>query len=196
VRGDLERPPIEVDVRAVCSTELDLRGEVEQGRFHEGLFAQVAAVEIPLPPLRHRRRDIPRLSRHFLAEHARSRGAAITLGRDALDLLQRYDWPGNLDELRAVVEDLAESLPPGAAAGAADLPESIRTRGAPDGVVVPRGTALRDVERTLIEEAMRAAGGNREKAARALGMGVRTLYRKIKAYQEAQPRPGSRRAER
>ena len=113
LHSDLERAPVEIDVRLIASTPHDLEGEVERGRFHEGLFARLTAARIDLPPLRHRRRDIPGLARFFLTEGARRRGVAVTLGRDALDLLQGYDWPGNVGELRSVIEDLIEGARPG-----------------------------------------------------------------------------------
>jgi len=182
LRSDLERPPVEIDVRLVASTPRDLEGEVERGHFHEGLFARLTAARIDLPPLRHRRRDIPRLARLFLAEAGRRRGIAVTLRRDALDLLQGYDWPGNVGEVRSVIEDLVEAARPGAAIGAADLPSEIRVQAAPGGRPLPPNATLRDAERRLIEEAMRTAAGNREKAARILGIGVRTLYRRLKVY--------------
>jgi two-component system response regulator HydG len=195
LRGGLEGPPVEINVRLVASAPHDLEATVEEGRFHEGLYAQLCATRIDLPPLRHRRRDIPRLARHFLAEHARLHGRAVTLGRDALDRLQRYDWPGNVAELRTVVESLAEELPERAILRAKDLPEEIRTRPAQEGVVISRGTPLREAERLLILDAMRTAGENREKAARLLGIGVRTLYRKLKANRTGpppEPRTGTR----
>jgi DNA-binding NtrC family response regulator len=182
VRVDLERPPVEIDVRPVGSTSRDLEGEVERGRFHEGLFARLTVARIDLPPLRHRRRDIPRLARSFLGEGPHRRGAAVTLGRDALDCLQRYDWPGNVGELRSVVEDLAVGASPGARIGASDLPKEIRSRSGVERTAPPTGATLRDAERLQIGEAIRAAAGNRVKAARILGIGVRTLYRKLKAY--------------
>jgi two-component system response regulator HydG len=182
LRADLERPPVEIDVRAIGSSALDLEGEVEQGRFHAGLYAHLAAARIELPPLRHRRRDVPRLARHFLAEALRPRGIRVSLGRTALDCLQRYDWPGNLVELRAVMESLAEAAAPESTLSEADLPEEIRSRAAPAAGSPARGEPLRDAEKRLIVDAMRAAAGNREAAARILGIGVRTLYRKIKIY--------------
>jgi two-component system, NtrC family, response regulator HydG len=182
LRGDLERPPVEIDVRVIGSSSRDLEGEVEQGRFHAGLYDHLAAARIDLPPLRHRRRDIPRLARHFLTEALRSRGGELTLARPLLDCLQRYDWPGNVGELRAVIEDLAESAPVGSVVGEADLPEEIRSRAASSAGAPPRGEPLREAEKRLIVDAMRAAAGNRERAARILGIGVRTLYRKIKIY--------------
>jgi DNA-binding NtrC family response regulator len=182
LRSDLERPPVEIDVRLIGSTTRDLEGEVERGHFHEGLFARLTAARIDLPPLRHRRRDIPRLARFFLAEGARRRGVAVTLRHDALDVLQGYDWPGNVGELRSVIEDLVEGARPRTPIGATELPPEIRAQATPGGAALPPNATLRDTERRLIEEAMRTAAGNREKAARILGIGVRTLYRRLKTY--------------
>lgn len=182
LRSDLERPPVEIDVRLIASTPQDLEGEVERGHFHEGLFARLSAARIDLPPLRHRRRDVPRLARFFLTESARRRGVSVTLGRDTLDLLQGYDWPGNVGELRSVIEDLVDGAQPRRPIGPAELPSEIRAQAPSGAAALPANATLRETERRLVEEAMRTAAGNREKAARLLGIGVRTLYRRLKAY--------------
>ncbi len=183
VRPALEGPPVEIDVRAIASTANDPSGLVGEGRMHPGLWSILSEAQIELPPLRHRRRDVPLLSRHFLSEFCREERRVLTLSRAAVDVLQRYDWPGNVRELRGVIHDIVEGGPVRGTLGVADLPPDVRAwtdRGGAERA--ERAVSLREVERRLIEEAIRASGGNREKAARILGIGVRTLYRKIKTY--------------
>ena len=183
LRPGLDQPPVEVNVRLIASSDVELEGLIEAGQLNEGLYGIVSEARVELPPLRHMRRDVGALARHFLSEFLGEAAAAITIGRDALDRLEAYDWPDNVRELREVVRQWSASAKPGATMGLDDLPLEIRERpGRGDQLLFRAGTPLADAERLLIEETLRLTRGNRERAAEMLGIGVRTLYRKLKSY--------------
>ncbi len=180
---------IKVDVRVVAATNKNLEGMVREGKFRDDLFYRLDVVPIHLPPLRERREDIPLLINAFLQEFSRQNQKKISgLSADAQDVLLRYDWPGNIRELRATVER-AVVLCRGERIGLRDLPE--RVQGLPDGARGPTsGTDpvaadlnLEKMEKTFIEQALRLSDGNVTDAAKMLGISRRTLHRKIKTYQ-------------
>ena len=174
-----------VDIRLVAATNRDLRAMVKQGSFREDLLFRLQVVTIELPPLRERTGDVPMLIDHFISELAEQHGRNVRgISPEARTLLVRYDWPGNVRELRNVVENMV-LLARSDVLGAEDVPEQVR-----EGSDSPRrgggyelaGRSLEEVERELIAVNLKLAEGNREKAAAILGMGERTLYRKIKEY--------------
>ncbi len=170
---------VAVDVRLVAATNRDLAREAETGGFRRDLFFRLAVVPVALPPLRERPDDIPLLARHFVARlAARHRVPVPELAAGALDALARHDWPGNVRELRNVLEravvvrggqPIREEdvhLPAGFAASAAPAPTlDEETR-----------------EREAALEALRHSGGNRDAAARRLGISVRTLYYRLRRW--------------
>jgi DNA-binding NtrC family response regulator len=182
--GEFERlgdeQPTRVDVRVVASTNSDLEAEVQQGRFRPDLFYTLNVVRIAVPPLRERREDIPLLARHFADRIARRLGRpAPQLAPPVLARLGAYPWPGNVRELRNAIER-ALILDPDR--GLADLDLAPASAGAP----APEGTsgperelnlrdALNKLERELLLEAHRRAGGVRKDAARLLGIDPRNL---------------------
>lgn len=169
--GSSER---EVDVRLVAATNRTLEAEVDAGRFRRDLYFRLAVVSVALPPLRERPADIPLLARHLLSSLAtRHRLAAPALAEDALDALLRYGWPGNVRELRNVLER-ALVVGNGETIRAVDL--ALHAAGPPP--VVPLAREAR--ERAAVLEALRQSGGNREAAARLLGVSVRTLYYRLR----------------
>ncbi|MFH1144823.1 MAG: sigma-54 dependent transcriptional regulator [Candidatus Eisenbacteria bacterium] len=183
LRPDLDGQPVEIHVRLVAGSDMDLEGLLEARQFHEGLYQIISETRIDVPPLRHRRRDIPALARHFLDGFLGEQGAAIGFSRDALDRLESYDWPDNVRELREVVRELSRRVPPRETVHVGDLPLEIREhRMRGDQLALPPGTPLSEAERRLIEGTIRLTRGNRERAAEMLGIGLRTLYRKLKAY--------------
>jgi two-component system response regulator HydG len=183
LRPGLDEPPVDIDVRLVAASDVEIEGLMESGQFHEGLHRILSAARIEVPPLRHRRRDVGSLARHFLGEFLGDRAAAVSISREALDTLESYDWPDNVRELREVIRDLTERLDPGGTIGVEELPEEIRERKARgDQLYFRPGTPLTEAERHLIEETIRLTRGNRERAAEMLGIGLRTLYRKLKSY--------------
>jgi DNA-binding NtrC family response regulator len=251
---------IKVDVRVIAATNKSLKEEVALGRFRDDLFYRLNVLHIYLPPLRERKTDIPLLVRRFVAEFAKQHGRSFKgITPEALQILVDAEWPGNIRQLRNLIESMVVLAPEGEIR-ASDIPKDIREHGsvlpmrllgpgrdvagaggvgaqelefifrslvelklqveelrrrleqgpgrvevievgpgsavspgtpvetvaAPEGEVVYRaGMTMADVERAAIEAALRETQGNRRKAAEVLGIGERTLYRKLKAYQLA-----------
>jgi two-component system response regulator HydG len=177
---------VPIDVRLVCATHRDLDALVKAGKFREDLYYRIKVIVLRLPALRERPEDVPALAQHFLrvaGERNRRRVSAFTPA--ALERLQGYAWPGNVRELENVVEQ-AVVLCRGETVDVADLPEEITgDRGPQDVLRIPVGNTLAEAERELILETLRKAGGNKTQAAKMLGIGVRTLYRKLEEYGQA-----------
>jgi DNA-binding NtrC family response regulator len=173
-----------VDVRIIAATHRNLRHEIQAGRFREDLYYRLRVVELDIPPLRERRDDILPLARFFLrAASERAGGHVVGISPDAADRITSYRWPGNVRELRNVVER-ALVMEPGARLRAASLPEEVRNAAHPS-VQATTVRPLAEVERDHILAALRANGGHRERTAAQLGIGVATLYRKLRTYHEA-----------
>ena len=177
--------PRKVDVRLVAATNRDLRTMVREGTFREDLLFRLQVVVIDLPPLRERAGDVPLLLDHFTSEIAKQHARRIrAISPEARTALVRYAWPGNVRELRNVVENMV-LLAAGDVLTLEDVPEQVREtahqprRGAGYELA---GRSFAEVERDMIEANLALAAGNREKAAKILGIGERTLYRKIKEY--------------
>jgi two-component system response regulator HydG len=180
--------PVKVNVRLISATNCDLSDAIADGKFRQDLFHRLKVVSVKLPPLRERRDDIPLLIDYFLKEFSASHGKSITSLTPAVrKVLMGYSWPGNVRELRNVIEsmvvmdadgvidvdDLTEDLQQVASSG--------RNDGHP-GLDALVGKSLEEIERHYIGETLELANGNREEAARMLGIGERTLYRKLKEY--------------
>ena len=180
-----------VNVRLVAATNANLKEAMEQGTFRRDLYYRLSVVTIVLPPLRERREDIPLLIEHFLRELAERTGKSVQgVSRAAKAALIAWDWPGNIRELRNVIEgalmldtdglidvdDLREDIRP--AGSGADDGLDAQMSGA-DGLV---GRPLIDVEKYYISRALDMTGGKRAEAAKLLGIGERTLFRKIKEF--------------
>ncbi len=178
---------LKVDVRIVTATNKHLPEEIAAQRFREDLYYRINVIEIHLPPLRERREDIPLLFTHFLQIYAKKNQQTITaVQQEALQRLQAYDWPGNVRELENVVER-AVVLAQGPTIGVAELPPHFQDiEPAPmrpdDGAYLP-STTLAELERLAIAQALLQHNGNRQATARALDIGLATLYRKMKTYQ-------------
>ena len=186
-----------VDVRVVAATNRDLKTEVEQGRFREDLYYRLNVVEIPLPPLRDRRDDIPYLSAAFIREFAqRFQKPLIGISPGAERLLHQAPWPGNIRELRHTLERacmlsegrllserevlaaLRGPLRPVSAAagrGPGSSPAGSSTAAPP----TPLPRTLRAVERDEVQQALQRTGGNKAAAARELGLSRRSFYRRL-----------------
>jgi len=178
---------IRVNVRIILATNVDLAREVEQGRFREDLYYRINVVPIHVPPLRERRGDIALLVEHFIEKHAARLDKQVGgVTPAALEALTTYDWPGNVRELENVVErgvlladgdeiDFADLAPQVARSFAEARP------GAPKAdKVVPLKEALAGPEREIIKQALESAGGNRNVAARLLGINRSTLFNKMR----------------
>ncbi len=192
-----ESTAVRVDTRVVAATNKDLVEAVKAGRFREDLYYRLNVVAIPIPPLRDRREDIPLLAEHFASRHAGARGATITT--EAREALVGYDWPGNVRELEnAVARALA--LNPGGTILPEDLPEGVREKhsarkgagkavpsSAPPAIVAPQPDplfadrpSLDELNRRYAERMLRELGGNKTRAAEALGIDRKTLSRLLR----------------
>ena len=174
---------IDVDVRLISATHSDLPTRVEEGRFREDLFYRLAVVTIEVPPLRLRRGDIPLLVDHFLEKHTQA-GEARSFSREAMDLLIRHPYPGNVRELENIVQRCLV-LARGPQIAAADLPTTVRSTGeadqSDDGPPSSLPSRVAALERRAIEEALTAEGGNQSRAAGRLGISERALrYKRAK----------------
>jgi DNA-binding NtrC family response regulator len=169
-----------IDVRVIAATNRDLQVEIHAARFRQDLYYRLRVVEIRVPPLRERRDDVLALARAFVAEAAERTGRRVTgLTPRAAQQLVRHDWPGNVRELENAIER-AVVLAKGEVVDGEDLPEEIglAVRAPAQDAVQP----LADVEREYILAVLRAEDGNRARAAARLGIGVATLYRRLKQY--------------
>ncbi len=176
---------IHVDVRFVAATNRDLQEFVRLGKFREDLFFRLHAFgALNIPPLRARPEDIPVLTDRFIARVNRENALSIQgVAPDALRKLMRYSWPGNIRELRNMIERMCLESE-GDVLGVEDLPESLQgtTEIVPANVPSLAGLTLADVEKMMILSTLRRNQGNREQTARELGISIRTLYRKLKEY--------------
>jgi DNA-binding NtrC family response regulator len=176
--------PIQVDVRLISATNKNLGDMVENKQFREDLYFRIKGVEIHLPPLRERREDIPLLIHFFMQQFAEKYAKNITgINPEAQQLLMSYSWPGNVRELKNEVEKLIV-LSPGPEIGPDSLPQALRPGSgvAVGGLENVVGISLEQLEKEAIRNTLKLTNGNREQAAKILGIGERTLYRKIKEY--------------
>ncbi|MBW3540675.1 MAG: sigma-54 dependent transcriptional regulator [Planctomycetes bacterium] len=183
---------ISVNVRVVAATNADLKRMVDDKRFRIDLYHRLHVVSLRLPPLRERRGDIALLMDHFVRELRERTGKEVNgFSRAARQAMMMYDWPGNVRELRNSIERMLV-LDQDGLLDVDDLPEEIAAVIGEDGDGRPGdgaagadgliGRPLTDVERYYIQRALELSGGKREEAASMLGIGERTLYRKIKEY--------------
>jgi two-component system, NtrC family, response regulator PilR len=192
--GGLEE--MQADIRVIAATNQDLAKRVAEGRFREDLFYRINVIGIHLPPLRDRREDIPLLAEHFLAKFSEQMGKAIGgVSREALDVMQRYDWPGNIRELENTIERavalettptiLLESLPR-SVRGEGPRSPAVATAQPIDAALPAAGFDLeahvQEIERGYLAEALKRAGGVQVKAAELLGMSFRSFRYYVKKY--------------
>jgi DNA-binding NtrC family response regulator len=181
---------IDVDFRLIAATNRDLEKEVTDGRFREDLYYRLKVVTLRIPPLRERPSDIPPLLEHFLVQFCQEHGKPPkVLAADTLELLSRYSWPGNVRELKNVMESVVIFHQEGEVT-VGDLPPEIRdsstlsATGAPVQSVVGEPRTMAVIERHAILETLGRTGGHRARAADILGIGLRTLQRKLKEYKD------------
>ena len=190
--GEIQRvgsnEPVRVDVRLISATNRDLEKAIAESKFREDLYYRLKVVEIRLPPLRERRQDVPLLVHHFVEQFSNAYRKPIDgIEREALNILSGYAWPGNVRELKHAIENMVV-VSRGRTLSVDNLPESIHRaeRAKPTADLESLvGIPLDEVERILIEKTLVQVDGNRAEAARILGIGERTLYRKLKKYQES-----------
>ena len=175
-----EKNERQVDIRFLFATSRNLAEEVEAGRFNDALYHRINVFNIAIPPLSGRKEDIPLLVEHFLGRMSLSmRQARLTITDKAVQCLMHYSWPGNIRELRNVLERSIILSEGGVITDRAlprELVEQAESRGG-GGVFL-----LEDVEREHIQRTLNFFDGNRQQAAKALGIGRKTLYRKIEKY--------------
>jgi len=175
--GGRERIP--VDIHLVTATNRDLEAMVEQGEFRRDLYYRLRVVVVTVPPLRERRADVPLLARHFLELYGERFGRpGLSLSREALAALMAHPFPGNVRELENAIQ-AATALAPENTITVDDLRLEIESTQDPGagGLI-----SLDEVERRHIENVLRAVDGNRQEAARILGIDRTTLYRKLQRF--------------
>lgn len=180
--------PIKVDVRVLAASNKCLKDEIEKGNFREDLFYRLNVVPINVPPLRERKEDIPILAQEFLERSCREMGKDIHgFSPDGMRLMQQYTWPGNIRELRNVIERLVTLASPGKMIEVKDLPSEVR-----DLNIIDKSkkykldgglyAAQAQLEKEMIVEALKMAKGNKSKAAELLEINRKVLYDKMANY--------------
>jgi len=178
--GATERKPI--NVRVIAATNRDIATVTRSGAFRQDLYFRLNVIQISLPPLRERRSDIPLLVTAFLETLSNERNSAPTISEEAMRRLMLYDWPGNVRELENAIHRAVALCTSGVVVDVGDLPSHIafpiERRLPSKEEVLP----LKELERRAILQALSQTGGDRLAAARLLGIGKTTLYRKLKQY--------------
>ena len=190
--------PIPVDIRIISATNQNLEKYVAEGKFREDLYYRLNVIPVTLPPLRDRKEDLSLLIHYFLNLHTKRIGSVYPgIAPNVMTLLADYHWPGNLRELSNMMEYLVNVVPPGEVITTSLLPPSlVNQRHSVADICIPQternsdysepsenGThALEDMEKNLIAEAL-MRHGSKKLAADELGIGIATLYRKIKKYE-------------
>jgi two-component system response regulator HydG len=174
--------PIVVDVRIISATNHDLTELIEEKKFRQDLYFRIKGVNVSLPALRERAEDIPEFVQYFLKEAIAETGSKVSgVTEAAMTILTNYEWPGNIRQLRNAVRTMVV-MSDRQELDVQDIPPEIhRIRQLAAGPR-PQGVSLNELEKQAIAETLAKTKGNREKTAKILGIGERTLYRKIKEY--------------
>lgn len=181
--------PIQVNVRLLTATNVDLKRAVQENRFREDLYYRLNVLNIALPPLRERPEDIPLLLRAFFDRFAHENGTPPKIiSPEALTALTQYTWPGNVRELKNLTERMAITAKT-TTITVQDLPSDVReelpiSQPIEDQLIAFTGLPLEQVERILIQRALEQHNNNRTRAADQLGISLRTLQRKLKEYED------------
>ncbi|MGA2074064.1 MAG: sigma-54 dependent transcriptional regulator [Terriglobia bacterium] len=177
--GSNQRIPMKA--RIIAATDQDLAAAIKGGTFRKELYFRLNVVSIKLPPLRERREDIPGLVRFFLAKHKASQAGITDVSDEAMARLMSYDWPGNVRELENCIQRVL-ALGSAPKARVVDLPSTILYFVGQPAPEQPAVATLRELEQRQILQALEATKGDRQRAAKLLGIGKTTIYRKIKEY--------------
>ena len=173
---------IEVDVRVITATNRDLEQEIVEGRFREDLFYRLNVVRVHVPPLRERKDDLPLMISAFVKEFAQENGKIIeSIEPKARQALYSYDWPGNVRQLRNCIES-AVVMATGTTITLDELPPSVRDMDDVPAIAIPVGSTMADAEREVILQTLAAQNGNKSRTAEVLGIGRKTLHRKLDEY--------------
>ena len=189
--GEFERvggtKTIKVDVRLIAATNKTLLDEVKQQKFREDLYYRINVIYLKVPPLRERKEDIPPLVDAFIRQYAAANAKKIAgIDKQALDALMQYDWPGNIRELKNIVERMIV-LSSGDRLTSDQIPDDLRPGGPTLSLNGPLTGVMKisDAEKELIRGALHESHGNKSLAAEKLGISRRTLYRKLEEYKLA-----------
>lgn len=187
--------PIQVDIRIISATNQNLAQFIAEGKFREALFYRLNVIPITLPPLRERQEDIELLVHYFLHLHTRRLGSVYPgIAPDVVEILRKHRWPGNLRELSNLMEYLVNVVPSGEVIDSTLLPPNLLNNGTTEQSDVTEvseahlslddagGTALEEMEKQMIREAL-SRHNSKKQVADELGIGIATLYRKIKKYE-------------
>jgi DNA-binding NtrC family response regulator len=175
---------IRVDLRIICATNRELDQEVTRGNFREDLFYRINTIVISAPPLRRRKEDIPVLVQHFLTQGNSFMNRVKSIDEEALAVMLKYDWPGNIRELQNACERL-QVLSEGHTIMVNDLPDSIRMpQNKDESTAFDPAVPLYELEKRYIIKALAHYGGNKTQAAQGLGITIKTLYNKLHEYGE------------
>ncbi len=183
--GEFERvggtKTLKVDVRVVAATNQNLEEMVAAGSFRKDLFYRLNVIHLEIPPLRSRSEDIPLLAQHFLDKFClENNRPPMGFSPEAMKALKSYLWPGNVRELENVVER-AVALCSNPSVELADLPEEVQQQSEGEDIIVAHvGASMEEIERLAIRQTLKKTGGDKEVAARILGIGLATLYRRLK----------------
>jgi DNA-binding NtrC family response regulator len=173
---------LDVDVRIISATNRDLKEAIETGAFREDLYYRLNVVNVHIPPLRERKEDITLLAAAFVKEFSQENEKQVDgIDPKARSLLYNYSWPGNVRELRNCMES-AVVMSKGTVITTDDLPPSIATDSESDHVRIPLGATMDDAEKEIIRANLAAQNGNKSRTAEVLGIGRKTLHRKISEY--------------
>jgi len=174
-----------VDVRVISATHRDLDAQKASGQFREDLYYRLRVIQLEVPPLRERREDIPPLVETFIREFNREHARKVTgVTRGVMDRMMEYDWPGNVRELRNTFEEMVIFAQGKRVLDVSDLPIALRQQRtvAAQDMNLTVGMSMGEIERAAIEATLRSVGYDKQRAAKILGIGLRTLYRKQKEY--------------
>jgi DNA-binding NtrC family response regulator len=187
--GEFERvggnKTIKVNIRIIAASNQDLQEAVKRGAFREDLYYRLNVVNIKLPALRDRRDDIPFLVNFFIEKYNKKYQMKVKgITQKAMNLLTNYEWTGNVRELENAMESILVINSPGVV-DIQHLPQEIRDgKERPEVIPIKIGTSLEEVEREILVQTLKATKGNKRKAARLLGINVRTIHRKIEDIQD------------
>ncbi len=176
---------VKVDVRVIAATNRRLDIMVARGEFREDLYYRLRVIQLDVPPLRERKEDIPLLLEAFIREFNREHGRKVTgITRGVGDRFLEYDWPGNVRELKNAIEEMVVYKQGKGPLDVSDLPLTLRAVPAQraEDLNLRVGMTLHEIEKRAIEATLRSTGYDKQKTAKILGMGLRTLYRKQKEY--------------
>lgn len=184
--------PVKVDVRILAATNKDIAEEVKAGRFRQDLYFRLKVGTVKLPALRERKEDLPQLGAHFLKDLAKKHGKPVPKVAPAVwKAFESYDWPGNVRELKNLLDSMLvldldgeltlDDLPEDAGVKPGTASAGSHSASGPDHLI---GRPIEEVERYYMEKALELTHGNREEAAKLLGIGERTLYRKLQEWKK------------